>query len=134
MAYFFKYLKADSYACFQDQTFPQTLPKLFPANASPSPPSSNQYIMAIIYEPYKYMSPYRAALSSGTHWLCYLNAPPWSLPKHNSMAIHQETRIYPAHPRAAYICQSLQCLVVSKVTDEGQPWIALLSTSTCGPH
>lgn len=56
------------------------------------------------------------------------------LSKHDSMVIHQETCIYPVHPRAAYICQSLQCLVASKVTGVGLPWIALLSTSTCGPH
>lgn len=72
--------------------------------------------------------------SPAIFWPCFLHFLSQSSATHNSMAIHQKIYTYPAHPRAACICQSLQCLVASKVRDEGQPWIALLSKSTFGPH
>lgn len=76
----------------------------------------------------------RAALSSAIFWPCFFHFLSQASATHNSLGIHQKIHTYPAHPRAACTCQSLQCLVASKVTDEGQPWTALLSKSTFGPH
>lgn len=102
MASFFQIFKG-RFLCLlssRSEKVPQTLPRLFPANANPSPPSSNQCLMTI--------SSYMSSSLSATLWPCVFNIQPWSLPIHNSMAICQETYL----PSSSQSCLYLSVIAV----------------------